>query len=351
MFSSTVVILLVAAAAFAGDVRAPGNLSSLSKKDLLSSTDEEAVAAFVDLHASRLRDGDATERPKARAKLLADVYGISGRRATPLFRELYAAQLIPKLKAIMTTSDTPQRIAAAQVAGGLGTDSAVNFLIRHVEPAQQPTDAVRLWTAASMRPLIAHANVTPSRLNQSIETLGRAAMAEPGWPVLRQQLETIAAAMSNQRGEDGGQADLMGIALAQQSAVLLKVVERLKGGDLDMVLVLEPHMQHIQQQFLDQGDPDTLRALSLKTVPALSGLYDAILTNWDAIRKDQRIAQIAGRTLEKTEVMIVLMDNFLTDQSNATAPEYEGALLGNNRAAIEAGKAKWGGIAEGRIYQ
>lgn len=343
--------LLATSVVSVGDVTAPTSLASIAKKDDITLADKDSMVAFIDLHVSRLESGDAAERPKARQALLASVYGISSRRATPLFRELYAEQLIPKLKTIMAESDTPQRIAAAQIAGGLGTDSAVSLLMRHITPHEQPDDAVRVWTAASLRPLIVQINVTPSRLNRSIGTLGQAALVEPDWPVLRQQLETLAAATSNQRGEEGGQANLMTLAREQQTAVLTRLIERLKDGELDMLLVIEPHIRRIQQQFLDQNDVDTLRAQARKTVPAVSGLYEAILANWDAIQEDQRRARIAGRALQKAEIMIVLMDNYLTKQSNSTAPKYEDAIVSNNRAPIEAGKTKWATLGDGPAYQ
>lgn len=344
-------VLLTAVVATAGDVAAPSSLASIAKKDVLSPADEAAVAAFVELYASQLENGDATDRPKARLKLLADVHGLTGRRATPLFREVYAQLLIPRLKTIMVDAPTPHRIAAAQVAGGLGTDSAVSLLSRHLSPDQESDDAVRVWTAAGIRPLIAQANVTPTRLNRVIRTLGQAALTEPAWPVLRQQLETLAAATANRRGDEGGQAALMALAREQQAAVLSRLVERLENGELEMLLVIEPHMRHIQEQFLDQDDAAALREQARWTVPALSGLYDAILTNWDAIVANERSARLAGRSLQKAEVMIVLMDNYLTDQSQSTAPRYEIAVTGNNRAPIEAGKVKWGAIGDGREYR
>ena len=342
--------LLVVSLATAGDVAAPTSLSSIAKKDLVTPADEDSIAAFVDTYASQLEQGDASERPKARLKLMADVSGVSGRRATPLFREVYAQRLLPRLNTIMSESPTPHRIAAAQVAGGLGTDTAVSLLTRHLTPGDEPDDAVRVWTAASLRPLIAQVNVTPTCLNRAIGTLGRAAITEPAWPVLRQQLETLAAATVNQRGEDGGQAELMTLARRQQDAVLTQLVKRLHGGQLDMLLVIEPHMRRVQEQFLDQDDADALRAQARGAVPAISGLYDAILNNWDAIQADERLGRIAGRALQKAEVMIVLMDNYLTEQSNATTPKYEEAVTQNNRSPIEAGKAKWGAIADGRAY-
>jgi len=345
------VILVASTLATAGDVIAPTSLASVAKKNVLSPADEAAIAAFVELHAGQLEQGDAAARPKARLKLMADVYGLTGRRATPMFRELYAQELIPRLKIILAEGTAPRRISAAQVAGGLGTDSAVSLLSRHLTPSQESNDAVRVWTAASLRPLIAQANVTPTRLNRVIRNLGQAALTEPAWPVLRQQLETIAAASSNQRGDDGGQVSLMDLARAQQAAVVTRIVERLKNGDLDMLLVLEPHMRRVQEQFLDQDDADALKAQARGTVPALSGLYDAVLTNWDAIVANDQSARLAGRSLQKAEVMIVLMDNYLTDQSQSSAPQYENALTSLNRAPVEAGKAKWGDIGNGRVYQ
>jgi hypothetical protein len=344
-------VLMLSVAALAGDVPAPTNLASVAKKDVLSPADEAAITAFVELHATTLNTGDATAWPKARLKLLADVSGVSSRRATPLFREIYAETLIPRLKIMLAESSTPRRIAAAQIAGGLGTDSAVSLLSRLITPTQEPDEAVRVWTAASIRPLISQTNVTPSRLNRTIRNLGKAAVSEPSWPVLRQQLETLVAATVNTRGDEAGQDALMKIGRELQAAVFAKAIERLQGGDLEMLLVIEPHMRRVQSQFLDQNDEQMLRDQARDTVPSLGKLYDAVLTNWDAIRADERMSQLAGRTLEKSEVMIVLMDNHLSGKQQSSEPKYEQSITKNDKAAVEAGKSKWGAIANGRAYK
>jgi|TARA_B110000495_G_C22966672_1_gene566984 hypothetical protein len=345
------VALMVSVAAFSGDVPAPTSLAEVAKKDVLSPADEATIAAFVELHATTLETGDATTWPKARLKLLADVSGVSGRRATPLFREIYAEALMPRLKTILAESNTPRRIAAAQIAGGLGTDSAVSLLSRSLTPAQEPNEAVRVWTAASIRPLIDQPNVTPSRLNRTIRNLGQAAVLEQSWPVLRQQLETLVAATVNTRGDEAGQDALMKIGREQQAAVFAKAIERFQGGDLQMLLVIEPHMRHVQSQFLDQNDEQVLRVQARDTVPALSNLYGAVLANWDAIRADETMSQLAGRALKKGEIMIVLMDNHLTGKSQSSSPKYEQDIIKNDKSPIEAGKAKWGTVASGRAYK
>ena len=54
---------------------------------------------------------------------------------------------------------------------------------------------------------------------------------------------------------------------------------------------------------------------------------------------------------EKSEVMIVLMDNHLSGKQQSSEPIYEQSITKNDKAAVEAGKAKWGAIANGRAYK
>jgi len=329
---------------------APKNLSSVSKKTSLTEDDSAVIDAFVAVHTDTLTGADASKYVRARQKLLADVTGPSGTRATPMFRETYAEALLPHLQSLIADGSETQAITAAQIAGGLGTDTAVTLLSRRLSPAQEPRVSVRLWTSAALQPLVNQPNVSASRLTRVIQDLERIGVEEPEWAVLRQQLGTLAAAISNTRREDAGRADIAEAGRSAQAAVLAAAINRLKGGDIAMLQVIEPQMQHVQQQFLDQDDSAALSALATTTAPVLGTLYGAILDQWPAITADERSATLAGRALDQGEVMIVLMDNHVTGASNSASPAYEKAIQDGQRPTLEAGQRRWGTLAETAPY-
>ncbi|MDP7030420.1 MAG: hypothetical protein QF733_09395 [Phycisphaerales bacterium] len=318
----------------------PGSMADLTRKHTLTAKDDAAIEAFVDRYAGDLSSDDDAARIAARQKLVADLKGLSGQRATPLFREAYAAALTPRLRTAMQDGSIPTGIAAAQVAGVLGTDSAVAVLTDHLTADREQRDAIRLWAAASLRPLINEPNVTSSKLLRAIAAVGRAGAGEPSWPALRQQLETLSTAVSNSRPLDAGQEDLAAQALKQQSGVLGAAIERFQGGDLDMLMAIEPGLLQIQQEFLDEDDSNALNQLALSMVPVLTGLYDAVLTQWPGLEGDS--ARLAGRSLDRAEVLVVLMNNYVTQANDAASPDYQGAISAGNRDAVEAGKRRWG---------
>jgi hypothetical protein len=323
---------------------APASLGDLAKKGVLSSTDEDAVKAFAEYHGTNLTSDDSETASKARQKLMADLQGLSGKRATPSFREYYAIVLTPTLRSTLKEGTIPQGIAATQIAGVLGTDSAVTTLSRHLSLSQEPREAVRVWSAASLRRLIGEPNVTASRLTRAIGELGRAAANEPSWPALRQQLETLATGVNNGRSAEAGRDEVMQVARREQARALAFAIERFGGGDLDMLMVIEPHLLHVQQQFLDQDDPAALRGLAKSMVPVLTPLYGSVLTQWDALRADKQASVLGGRSLEKAEVLVVLMNNYLTDGNAAASPKYQQALAHNRKAEVEAGQSRWGSL-------
>ncbi len=340
--------VLWAATAAAGQTVTPGNMSDFTRKHSLSAKDEAAIDAFVDRYAGDLTNGDDAARIAARQKLMADLKGLSGERATPLFRETYAAALTPRLRDALSDGSIPTGIAAAQIAGVLGTDSAVAVLSGHLTNDQEQRDAVRLWAAASLRPLINEPNVTSSKLLRAVTEVGQAGVAEPSWPALRQQLETLSAAVTNNRPADAGQADLSTRALEQQSGVLAAAIERFQNGDIEMLMAIEPGLLQIQQEFLDEDDSKALNQLALSMVPVLSRLYDAVLAQWSSLDGDAAV--LAGRSLDRAEVMVVLMNNYVTKANDAASPDYQGAISAGNRDAIEAGKKRWGGLAAKAPY-
>ncbi|MCP4758006.1 MAG: hypothetical protein GY876_00905 [Planctomycetes bacterium] len=321
---------------------APKSLAKFVKKTTMTPADKTSIGTFVDRYTADLAGDDASLHSTARQKLIMDLHGVAGNRATPFFRETYAEILLPKLKDILAKKSPPQSIASCQVAGELGTDSAVTFLSRHLTPEQEPHVGTRIWSAASLRPLINQSNVTPTRIVRVLRDLGRAASAETDWSVLRQQLVTLAAAIENTRSEEAGSAEVLDSGQATQAEVLYTVIQRLQNGDLDMLRVLEPQMQHVQQQFLDQRDPDTLLSFAKTTGPVLGRLYDAILANWEALAENEGAATLAGRMLNQGEVMIVLMNNEIAGGSATATPAYGQAISRGDRAPLEAGRERWG---------
>jgi len=321
---------------------APKGLSKYLKKVTLTPDEEASIAAFVDKYAADLASDDSSLHPAARQKLMMDLRGVAGSRATPTFRGAYADLVLPKLKDILTSGNVPQSIAGCQIAGELGTDSAVTLLSKHMDTSQEPRTGTRLWAAASLRPLINQPNVSPTRLVRVLRDIGRAAATESDWTVLRQQLETLAAAVSNTRTAESGRKEVMDTGQATQAEVLYAMIQRLQAGDLDMLNAIEPHMQHVQQQFLDQRDPDALHAFAKTTGPVLGGLYEAILANWESLSGNEQAAALAGRTLDQGEVMIVLMDNETGGGSASATPAYGQAISRGDRTPLEAGRNRWG---------
>jgi hypothetical protein len=232
----------------------------------------------------------------------------------------------------------------------LGTDSAVTTLSRHLSQSQESREAVRIWAAASLRPLVVEPNVTASRLTRAMSDLGRAATTEPSWPALRKQLETIAAAVNNGRTQEEGRDEIMRVARTEQARLMAIAVKRLGDGDLDMLMVITPHLQHVQQQFLDQDSADALNELAKSMVPVLTPMYGSILSQWDAIRADDQATLLGGRSLEKAEVLVVLMNNYLTDGNAAASPKYQQALARNQKDVVEAGQARWGSLGSSPPY-
>jgi hypothetical protein len=187
-------------------------------------------------------------------------------------------------------------------------------------------------------------------LTRALSDLGRAASTEPSWPALRQQLETIAAAVHNARSQEEGRDEIMRVARTEQARVLSIAIKRLGDGELNMLMVIGPHLQHVQQQFLDQDNAAALNELAKSMVPVLTPMYGSILSQWDAIRADDQATTLGGQSLEKAEVLVVLMNNYLTDGNAAASPKYQQALTQNQKANVEAGQARWGSLGSGPPY-
>ena len=250
----------------------------------------------------------------------------------------------------MAGDDVTTSIAAAQIMGALETDAALSALAAHLSSQNEPRAAVRLWAAASMKPLITSPNVSSDRAMWGVNALAEAASEEPSWAAMRRQMDAISVAVTNDRPADEGRDALSRKGCDAQAQALQAAINRFANGDVEAIRVIEPHMMHIQQQFLDQNDAALLGMLSQRTAPVLGGMYEAVLAQWPAITADQMQQQLAGSALDQAEVMIVLMDNHLTGSSNQAAPQYKASLKSGDQAPIKAGKDRWGSLANRPSY-
>ena len=150
---------------------APTSLSRLSTQHEFSPKDQADLQAYVDLHVSRLDSENPADLTGGRMKLIGTLRGPTASRVSPAFRQAYADILIPKLQELLDTGGIPSGIAAMQITGYLGTNSATDFILTHLNTADEPREAIRLWSAASLRDLVANPNVSSATIEHAMQTL------------------------------------------------------------------------------------------------------------------------------------------------------------------------------------
>ena len=330
---------------------APGNLSRLAEQHTFSENDRAAVGAFVDRELGKMASDDAAARTQGRQKLIADLQGLGASRVTPEFRTVYAEILLPRLKVLIDGPETSQAINAQQVASRLGTDSAVTLLDAHVDIQDESRAAVRLWAAEGMGTMVDNPSVNAVRITRALRRLAGAARNETSWAVLNQQLRTLGAAVASSRKEQPEREEIQRTGRTLQADVLANAIDRMGNGQVDFILAIEPTTRRLLQQFLATELFETQRDLIIKTAPALSGLYGATLDSWDGLQADKRLGQVAGRSLNSGEVVIVLMDNALMGQSTEAHPDYEKAISSGRRDVVEKGRDSWSNLADRPAYR
>ena len=329
---------------------APTSLSRLSTQHEFSPKDQADLQAYVDLHVSRLDSENPADLTGGRMKLIGTLRGPTASRVSPAFRQAYADILIPKLQELLDTGGVPSGIAAMQITGYLGTNSATDFILTHLNTADEPREAIRLWSAASLRDLVANPNVSSATIEHAMQTLATAMETEQSWAVQRQAFVTVGKAIQNRRKVEDGRNLLSNSARSLQGQMLANTIRRIGQGETTLVLAIEPATGVIRDQYLDRLMFDRQKDLAIVTVPALAGMHGSVLNQWDALRDDPRLARSAELALHKGEVLMALMDSRLTGSDVPETIAYEGTITNDQRETVEAGRQNWSTIATKSRY-
>ena len=314
---------------------APPSLSRYVNRPSLTESDLASIKAFVDREAPRLSSASPTEAVQARTKLLNDITS-STRRVSPIFREQYTSILEPHLRSAMDGDDIAAAVMAAQVTALLGTDGAVKMLTEHLNVADEPRNAVRVWAAGGLATLSAAPTVSERRLTRALRSLSIAAREEPNWAVRRRAIMAMAAAVSNQRGSDAGQKAIRSIAVELLSETLSDTLRSIGNGKTEFAVTLPIATTALQNTLLIVNSPEEQAKIAEHIVPMLASSHEAILQSWDAIRQNPRSLAATARFLDESELLL----SILTKSSHENV-QLSKAIVSGNRGPVEEASKRW----------
>ena len=330
----------------------PSSLSGLVTRVSLTDAQKDDIKAYADHYLGLLQNGGVEDVMRARAKLIDPMSNVmSG--SSSLFRSTYAADLLPALEIIIDMDDAYRSINALQVAGFLGTESAVNILVERTESASEPAAEKRLWAVIALREAISRGDLTSRKISSAARNLARASEDENDWKVLAREFEVISSIARSTMAKDQGGEELRALGRRLQLQMVTSSIDRLvqenSDSPVELIHALRPSILDIRQQYIDPQLMDHRREVGLGVAPQLGRVYDVILVHFDGLREDPDLQRVSGLTLRLSEETLKLIDSDLRSGA-AVSVDSSGPWAEGQQATIRDNRNAWSEILGGSPY-
>ncbi len=354
-----VMIVLVFTCLLGGHVAAfqntpvPDKIDRLKNVLPLSDAQKTMIRTYSEHWVKQLKEGDPSEVQQARNKLTQPFRSITGREASRMFRDIYSDSTLSTLKDIIEGGNAYRAINAMQVAAAIGTSASLSVLDNHIEPELEDNPQVRLWAAIGISRCLEIPSISSDKLKTSLRALVRAAEVEDNPLVLRREMETLDAAVRNER-ED--RQVIRDFALEGEIDILKTTIDRLESGKApaDLILAIQPSLLLIRNQYIDPRIQREKLAdeIARRTAPQLGRLYDVILVNESTIRQSPELTKVTGQILDTSETTLKLMDsNLRNGQSAPNVTSGRDLWDKGNLSGLAESRDKWQVVLATRPYK
>lgn len=328
-------LCIVLATGPAAEAQAPPPLDlTITSSPQITSDQQARICNYAEYWTAVLANPDATtdQIKTAREELVRPIQNIN---VSVDFRFVYSKCVVPALEKAIAPDNIHRASNALLVLGQLGSDRAVDAVLYHCNPQNQPQWQIRQLAAMAGEELLKSRSLQPGKIVDAVKRLRDAAQREENPVILLRQFKAMNAA--DYRGSPADRTQLRSsfidafVAVANRAELSNELLEPI--GHAVLMLRAKFISGEITQ--------DEKITLSKQLGPALGKVLTALSTSWDSAQADENRKSTFGVVAASTEALLAIVDGVV--RSGAARPETRlpHAWSQGNKAAFDANVAAW----------
>lgn len=257
------------------------------------------------------------------------------------FRFRYAQAALPALREIIAAEDLHAAINAVLVLSMLGTDDAMQEMLRRANVNLEPRWQVRLRAATGCQVLLNEGDLQTIKLGRYVRDLSRAAQQETRHLVLRRLFEAMAAAKIPEARDE----------MVKALATVVQRIAEQEDKPSDLVPAYRSAVSLLRAEFVELlDDAEALRTVGAKLNPVLGDFLEAAYKQWNVAQQDPEIKEIYGNAIKASEWLLKIVDPQVRRVERAPQTDAGGAWRARDRDRYERDLHTWTGILEDPPY-
>lgn len=329
---------LVAAATSFAD---PPAITAIASSRSLTEADRESVDRYASFWMGAFRR--AADKPDevedARRRLLVPLEGIG---VTGTFRDQYTRSLVPEVEGVLDEANGHGAVNAIIVLSRLGTDKALDFLVRRADVRYEDRVYIRLTAARGCGQLLGEysTELRSTAMGRAVRSIRDAATNEPVPAVARHQIEAVLAA-DDARLSAKNRSDIHAAAIGS----LCAVAESASEVDHDLAAAklkeIYPIVARLRQVFLElNADASGQKVFGEKLGPCLERILTVATAHWEQAQRADKASY--AEYIELCESVLPLIDSVVAAGGQAPpSTDLKGAWVADEPERYQADLDKW----------
>jgi hypothetical protein len=333
----------------------PPSISSLATNTAFTAQEQESIQTYAAYWAGQLAAGN--EDPDlvrvARRRLLEP---LRGDLASAMFLDQYGRSVIPRLEEVIDEGNPHVSSNALIVLSQIGTEPALDALLRRSNVREEPRTEVRLRAARGCSEVLESESlrtVSSRMIKTAARRLRDAAKAEVDPLTLRHQLEAILAADqphidSQQRAEI---REYLVEALMSTADRAIEVPPDAEPSGLELFEATYPVLVKARDVYL-RLDLAAQESFGRAMGPCLGRLLEIPSAQWQAGQNAPRCKEECGKIIHLCERFLTTLDSFVRSGRGSSAPNthLRSAWESNNREQYGQDLRLWTGVLQRPPY-
>ncbi|MCP3903556.1 MAG: hypothetical protein GY715_07955 [Planctomycetes bacterium] len=303
-------LLVSTAAAFA----APQSITGLTSANSLSPDEVRRIESYVEDLLDRLRD--AADDPAEVRDIRRDFISPVARGSTSgIFLDKYSRASLDGLEGIVSSGNPHTSANALIVMSNLGTERALDTLLRHVSVRDEDQRFNRLTAARGCEQLFRNRHfqdAMPKKITTAARRLAAAAKVETDPLTLRHLGLAIFAAGQMEKLQAAPRQQIQGYLIE----VLESVGERAAAASatedpIGMLAAVYPVLHGLRNAYLETDSQTLQKKLGRQLGPCLRALLEVATAHWAMAQQQPRHDGQPGNTINLCERFLTVIDRFV----------------------------------------
>jgi hypothetical protein len=332
----------------------PPSISSLATNTRLTAEEQESVQTYVTFWCEQLTAGkDSPDSVRtARRRLLEP---LRGDLATAAFLDEYGRRLIPLLESVIDDGNAHVSANALIIVSQLGTERALDALLKRSNVRDEPKGQVRLRAARGCKDLLENQNldsVSARMITLAARRLRDAARAEDDTLILRHQLQAILAADLARLG-DKQREQIRGYLVEALQGTAQRAIEapaEANPSGMGLFEATYPVLVETRNAYL-RLDLTSQQTFGQQMGPCLGRLLAVPGAQWEAAQNAPRCKEQCGKVVHLCERFLTTLDAFVRGNDGPPETDLKGAWDAGNADRYRQDLGRWESVLGRSPYQ